>query len=76
MPELQSLGRLLLLVGGVLAFLGLLFLLLGKVPPVGRLPGDIYIERGRFAFYFPIVTMLVVSLVLTLLLNLLLRFFR
>ena len=76
MPELQSIGRLLLVLGGALVFLGLLFLLLGKVPSVGRLPGDIYIEKGRFTFYFPIVTMLVVSLVLTLLLNLLLRLLR
>jgi len=76
MPELQSIGRLLLLLGGALVLLGLLFLLLPKLPSFGRLPGDIFIERGRFTFYFPIVTMLVVSLVLTLLLNLLLRVLR
>jgi hypothetical protein len=45
---------------------------LGKLG-LGRLPGDIAIERGEFRFYFPIVTCLVVSLVVTLILRLLNR---
>ena len=48
-------------------------LLLPHVPWLGRLPGDVHVERDHFSFHFPIVTCLVVSAVLTLLLNL---FFR
>lgn len=51
--------------------------LVGKTGlPLGRLPGDIRIERGGFSFYFPLATSLLVSLGLTLLLNLLARFFK
>jgi Protein of unknown function (DUF2905) len=43
-------------------------MLVGRVPWLGRLPGDIHIERGNFSFYFPLATSLVLSVVLTLLL--------
>jgi hypothetical protein len=42
----------------------------GKVPWLGRLPGDIHIQRGNWSFYFPLVTCLIVSIVLTLLFSL------
>jgi hypothetical protein len=42
--------------------------LTGRVPWLGRLPGDIQIQRGNWSFYFPVVTSLVVSVLLTLLL--------
>ncbi|OGK82900.1 MAG: hypothetical protein A2X52_14355 [Candidatus Rokubacteria bacterium GWC2_70_16] len=38
----------------------------GKVPWIGRLPGDIYIERGTWSFYFPLATSIIISIVLTL----------
>ena len=56
-------GRLLILVGLLIAGVGLL-ITVGV--PIGRLPGDVTIRRGGFSFYFPIVTSIVVSLVLTL----------
>lgn len=62
-------GRLLVLVGLSIAALGLL-VMLGV--PFGRLPGDIYLRRGSFSFYFPLAT----SIVLSILLTLLLAFFR
>ena len=68
-PEL---GRILLLVGIVLVVVGGLAML-GVRLPFGRLPGDIAIEGERGGFYFPIVTMIVVSIVLTVLLNLFIR---
>jgi hypothetical protein len=40
------------------------------VPWLGRLPGDVYIQRGNWSFYFPVVTCLVISIVLTLLFTL------
>jgi DUF2905 family protein len=70
MPEI---GKLLIIVGGFIVVVGL-FLALGlRIPYLGKLPGDISINRGNVHFYFPIVTGLLLSLVLTLLLNV---FFR
>ena len=66
----------LLFLGGGLFFLGLLFIVLDKVPGFGHLPGDIVMQRGSFTIYVPLVTMLVVSLFLTIVINLILRFFR
>ncbi|MGQ9585650.1 MAG: DUF2905 domain-containing protein [Anaerolineae bacterium] len=71
--ELGSLGRLLIWAGLGLCLLGGVLLLMGKVPFLGRLPGDIRIEREGFSCYFPIVTMLILSLVLTLVLNVVAR---
>jgi hypothetical protein len=68
-PEL---GRVLLIIGVVLAVVGGLAML-GVRLPFGRLPGDIAIEGERGGFYFPIVTMIIVSVVLTVLLNLFIR---
>jgi hypothetical protein len=69
MPEfgktLIFLGLLLLVVGVILSFAG-------KLPWLGNLPGDITIHRGRFTFYFPITTCIVVSIVI----SLVLYFFR
>jgi hypothetical protein len=64
------LGKLLVVVGLVIAGVGLL-VMLGV--PVGRLPGDITIKRGSFTFYFPLATSIVASILLTLLLSLLRR---
>ncbi|HEU5326095.1 MAG TPA: DUF2905 domain-containing protein [Candidatus Limnocylindria bacterium] len=68
-PEL---GRVLLVIGIVLVVVGGLAMA-GVRLPFGRLPGDIAIEGERGGFYFPIVTMLVISIVLTVLVNLFLR---
>lgn len=53
--------------------LGGLLIIGGKLFGLGRLPGDIFIQRGNFSFYFPVVTGIVLSLLLTVLLNLFLR---
>jgi Protein of unknown function (DUF2905) len=63
-------GKGLLLVGLVIAGIGLLMM---AGVPFGRLPGDIVIRRGSGTFYFPIVTSIVLSIILTLLLALLRR---
>jgi hypothetical protein len=65
-------GRVLLVLGILLVVVGGLAVL-GVRLPFGRLPGDIAIEGERGGFYFPIVTMIVVSVVLTVLLNVFLR---
>ena len=66
---IESLGRFLITVGIISIVLGAVFVLFGKVPWIGRLPGDIVIRRSNFTFYFPIVTMLLLSLILTILFN-------
>lgn len=75
---LTELGRWLLWMGVVLALVGGVLLLLGRLPqlPLGRLPGDFSWEKGNVRVYFPLGTMLLVSLVLTIFLNLLFRLFR
>ena len=70
MSGFESLGRLLLLFGVVLVVLGGLLFLAGKVPFLGRLPGDIVIERKNFTFYFPLATSILLSILLTLVLSL------
>jgi Protein of unknown function (DUF2905) len=66
----QAVGRILIVVGGLMLFVGLVLTLGGRIPLLGRLPGDIVIRRGSFTLYFPIVTGLVLSLLLTVLLSL------
>lgn len=70
---MSDFGRLLILLGVVFVGLGLLLTFAGKIPWLGRLPGDIYYQGERVTIYFPIMTSLVISLVLTLLLYLLRR---
>ncbi len=76
MPSLQELGRLLLILGGVIAAVGLLLLLGSKIPFLGRLPGDIHIRTDRLSCSFPLATSLLLSILLTVLLNVLLRILR
>ncbi|HLG70142.1 MAG TPA: DUF2905 domain-containing protein [Chloroflexota bacterium] len=71
-----DLGKLLIGAGVLLVLAGIAFLLAGRIPYLGRLPGDIAVQHGSFGFYFPIVTCILVSLVLTVLLNLGTRLFR
>ena len=59
-------GRTLIIFGAVLIVAGLAFQFLGKLPGVGRLPGDIYIRKGPVTFYFPLATSLILSLFLSL----------
>ena len=70
MPELSFMGKLLILAGVILVLVGMAFLWGNKIPFLGKLPGDIYIHRGNFTFYFPLSTCIVISLMLTLILTL------
>jgi len=68
--DVSNLGRLLVIGGVVLAAVGVVVLLAGKVPFLGRLPGDIVYHKGGTTFYFPLVTCLLLSVILSLLLSL------
>ena len=70
---LDDVGRTLLFVGLLIAVMGVLMLLGGQLPWLGRLPGDISIERDNFRFYAPFATCLLLSLIVTLVLNLMAR---
>ncbi len=73
MGDLGQLGRTLLLGGALLLALGAILILLGRVAPGGRLPGDIVISRGPVSCFVPLATSLLLSLLLTILLNLWIR---
>jgi hypothetical protein len=62
---MTGLGKALMLLGAVMFVLGGLLALSAKLPWLGRLPGDIVIERGNFRFYFPLATCVLLSLLLS-----------
>ena len=68
---MSEIGKWLITVGLVIAATGVVVALAGKFPWLGRLPGDIYIKRDNFTFYFPIVTCIIVSAVVSFILWLL-----
>lgn len=61
-----EIGRMLIFLGAVLVLVGGFILLAGKIPGIGRLPGDILIQRRNFTFYFPLATSILISIVLSL----------
>ena len=71
----EHMGKFLILFGVFIAILGLVLVLANKVPFLGRLPGDIFIQKGDFQFHFPIITGLVISLLLTIIVNVIIRLF-
>lgn len=73
MDPVQSMGKMVLIMGLFLVVIGGLMLGIGKIFNLGRLPGDIYIQKGNFTFFFPVVSMLILSLVLTFLANIFLK---
>ncbi len=64
------LGKTLIVFGLVLVAVGIVLSFAPKIPWLGRLPGDIYILRGNFTFYFPLTTCILLSLLITLVLYL------
>jgi len=68
-------GKFLIVAGILLAVFGLILVLADRFPqlPLGRLPGDIKIERGNFKLYIPLATSILLSVILTLILNLIFR---
>ncbi|MCX7989289.1 MAG: DUF2905 domain-containing protein [Aquificaceae bacterium] len=74
---MNELGKVLLLIGFFLVFLGLLLTFFEKLPfGLGRLPGDIVIRKEGFTLYFPLATSLILSLLLSALLTLLLSLLK
>jgi hypothetical protein len=67
MPDLAPIGRTLIVLGVVLVILGAVLVVAPRIPLVGRLPGDIRIERDGLVIYIPLATMLLVSVALSVL---------
>ena len=67
------LGKGIIILGVVLILIGLAILYGPKIPYIGRLPGDIYIQRDNVSCAFPIVTSIVLSIILTIILNVVVR---
>jgi hypothetical protein len=65
---MSELGRALIVLGVVIAVIGLALVFFDRVPWLGRLPGDIHVQRGNWTFYFPLGTSILLSIVLTLVL--------
>jgi hypothetical protein len=65
--RMQEIGKLVVMIGGLLVVVGVI---LWRFPSlfgwVGRLPGDISVQKGNFSFYFPVVTCILISIVVTL----------
>jgi len=70
---MPGMGKMLIIMGLIIVAIGVLFVLAGKIPWLGRLPGDIYIKKENFTLYFPLATSIIVSIVLSLILWLLRR---
>jgi len=65
--DVHYIGKFLIILGLVIVAVGGLLMLSGKIPWLGRLPGDIIIQKKNFTLYFPLATGIIISLALTLL---------
>lgn len=70
MLEFNGIGKMLIFIGLGIAATGIVLLLIGKLPDedswlgwLGKLPGDFYIKRDNFSFYFPLTTSIIVSII-------------
>jgi hypothetical protein len=74
---MENIGRF-LMIGGIVLFVigGLVFLAAKFGIPIGRLPGDIRIERDGGSFYFPLASSILISIILTIVLNIILHLWR
>jgi hypothetical protein len=68
MIDFSGFGKILLIIGLIIAGIGGLLLLGGKIPWIGRLPGDFYYKGKNFSFYFPLATSIVISIIITVIL--------
>ncbi len=65
---MQDIGKFLIITGIIIIAVGVLLLFSGKLPWVGKLPGDLIIQRKNFTFYFPLATSIVLSIIISLIL--------
>ncbi|MCX5702623.1 MAG: DUF2905 domain-containing protein [Candidatus Omnitrophica bacterium] len=63
--DTSAIGKTLIIFGFILIGIGLLLTFIQKVPFLGKLPGDIYIQKKNFTFYFPVVTSILISIIIS-----------
>ncbi|MDD5311785.1 MAG: DUF2905 domain-containing protein [Dehalococcoidia bacterium] len=64
----------LIIIGGIILIAGIILIISPHIPFLGKLPGDIFIKKENYSFYFPLVTFLILSIVLTIIINVILYF--
>lgn len=62
---MSDLGKVLIGVGALIVLVGVVLLMVSRIPGLGRLPGDLVVRRGSWTFYVPLATSLILSLLLT-----------
>jgi hypothetical protein len=70
---MESIGKSLVLVGFAIVVIGIAIWGLSSIPYIGRLPGDIFVRRGNFTFYFPLATCILISIIATIMFSLMRR---
>jgi hypothetical protein len=68
---MNTIGKLLIFTGIIITLVGIFITFFDKIPLLGKLPGDIHIEKKNFSFYFPLSTCIIISIILSLILWLL-----
>lgn len=76
MTDMKDFGIVLIVTGAVIVLAGIAFLLAGRIPWIGHLPGDFHLRGKNGSFSFPLATCILISIVLTVLLNLISRLFH
>ncbi|MDP8234298.1 MAG: DUF2905 domain-containing protein [Candidatus Saelkia tenebricola] len=70
---MNLMAKFLILTGMIIVGVGVLLLLFGKIPYLGKLPGDIFVQKKNFTIYFPITTSIILSVILTIILRFILK---
>lgn len=73
LPEVSDFGKILIIAGVLLVVIGAVFSFGGKIPYIGKLPGDFFFERDGLSVYIPLATSILLSIVFTVLINLFLK---
>jgi hypothetical protein len=73
---IEFFGKILIFIGGILIFLGLIFSFAGKIPYLGKLPGDFYFRKGNFSFYMPLGTCFLISVIISIIFYLISKFWK
>lgn len=73
LTPMSLLGKSLIIIGAVIVIIGAVLILAPKIPFLGKLPGDIFIKKDNFSFYFPLTTSIIISIVISLILYLFTR---
>jgi len=76
MAGFNFLGKILIFFGFLLIIFGVIILVGGKISFFGKLPGDIYIKKENFTFYFPLASSFLISIILSLILTIIFKIFK